>query len=574
MVRKFVSLLLLGFLLLSLLPTVQAAPRVLIAEGIDVSSHQGKIDWDTVAKHVDFVIIRCGFGRDEAYNDDTYWVQNVEACTRLGIPFGVYLYSYARTEEAARSELAHVLRLLKGYHPTLPVFIDVEDKKITAACNNEEILNHVRIFCEGVAAAGYIPGVYSNAEFWKYHMPSSEYTKWERWVAQWNNPLHEERHYCCHQYTNVGKVPGIEGYVDRNDWYGLQLTPECSHEYNSEITKDPTCNTEGTKKYTCTKCGTSYEEAISATNNHSYDSSETVKQPTCTAEGTKKYTCTICGKSYEEAIPANGHSFKETVVPPSDNQGGYTLYKCACGYSYIDGETPCLSHIPDSGTVTKLPTATESGELVYTCINCGDFLSRERIPSITEHEKDCPSSGFADVPAYPHWAHEGIDSGIKDGLFNGMDKTHFEPNIAMTRAMVVTVLWRLADSPEATQPCDFTDVAPDAWYAEAVAWAQERGLVNGMGDGTFNPMGEITREQLVTILYRGKAPSDWYAVPEGVLGPFPDEDSVSEYARDAMAWAVYREFLIGTKEQGRVYLDPQGIATRAQAATILRRLPR
>ncbi len=573
MVKKLVIWVLLGVLLFSTFPSVQAAPRAAIAEGIDVSEFQGEIDWETVAEHVDFVIIRCGFGQDRTSQDDEYWFRNVEACTRLGIPFGVYLYSYAVSDENARSEAAHTLRLLKGYYPTLPVFLDVEDKSIIEACTNEEILRHVRIFCEIIAEAGYTPGVYSNAEFWDDYMPSSEYNKWERWVAQWNNPPHEDRPHCAWQYTNEGKVPGIDGYVDRDYWYGPQLTPECTHDYSSVITKQPTCKDEGITKYTCSNCGKSYEESISVTE-HSFTDPEVVKEPTCTKEGIKKYICATCAKSYEEVIPAKGHSFKETVVPPTENQGGFTLYKCDCGYSYTDQETPCLAHVPDSGTITKMPTEKESGERVYTCKNCGAFLSRESLPSVKEHEKHCPSADFVDVPPYMHWAHEGIDLGLVDGLFKGMDETHFEPNIAMTRAMLVTVLWRFHDCPEATKLSDFTDVAPDAWYAEAVAWAQERGLVNGIGDGLFNPMGEITREQLVTILYRDREPASWYTVPEGVLNAFPDEDAVSDYAREALAWAVYRDFLIGTRENGQVYLDPQGIATRAQAATILRRLPR
>lgn len=116
------------------------------AFGIDVSKHQGDIDWDTVAQHIDFAIIRCGFGDDMESQDDPYWYRNVEACTRLGIPFGVYIYSYAMTDEEARSEAQHVLRLLEGYEPTLPVYLDLEDEKyILPNCSKEDILRHTKI---------------------------------------------------------------------------------------------------------------------------------------------------------------------------------------------------------------------------------------------------------------------------------------------------------------------------------------------------------------------------------------------------------------------------------------------
>ncbi len=638
------SCILMVALLLSLVGQVRATnarSRTIVERGIDVSVYQGNIDWDTLAKHVDFVIIRCGYGQDRESQDDLQWLNNVEACTRLNIPFGVYLYSYATTEEAARSEAEHVLRLIKGYNLALPVYIDVEDKYIENRCTDRQILSHVSIFCDIISEAGYTPGVYSNAYWWEHHLNYSEYDQWERWVAQWSDDLNFDRPYSMWQYSNKGRLPGIQGDVDLDYWYGRKLTDGCSHSYSSEMVQAPTCTEEGIVKYTCTACGNSYEERVSATGHdftktdsetagvvkyvctvcgESYEESvppeehsytETVVQPTCTSDGIRKYTCSICGYHYEERIPAlehsfvetvvqptctsdgirkhtcsvcnyhyedrlpaTGHSYTQTVVPPSTTQGGYTIYTCACGHSYIGDRQPCLNHIANNGILITPPTETESGEKVYYCVSCGELLRRETLPSAAEHRTQCPSASFVDVPPYMHWAHEGIDFGIRDSLFQGVGDNRFDPDGVMTRAMLVTVLWRMAGRPTATRPSGFVDVEQGTWYSDAVAWAQEQELVNGIGNGRFDPAGVITREQFASILYRFLASETLAEVPEGNLARFPDANAVSDYAKTPFSWAVHEGYVAGTIIGGYTVLDPQGAVTRAQAATILQRLPR
>ena len=123
------------------------------------------------------------------------------------------------------------------------------------------------------------------------------------------------------------------------------------------------------------------------------------------------------------------------------------------------------------------------------------------VPALGGHEDRCPSVAFTDVPPYGNWAHEGIDYVLEQGLFQGVSDTLFAPDKTMTRAMVVTVLWRNAGSPKGGE-AEFVDVEPGQWYTEAVAWAAENSIVNGVGEGRFAPMSQITREQLATILYR------------------------------------------------------------------------
>lgn len=140
----------------------------------------------------------------------------------------------------------------------------------------------------------------------------------------------------------------------------------------------------------------------------------------------------------------------------------------------------------------------------------------------------------------------------------------------MTRAMLVTVLWRSAGSPnEGTN--GFTDVPADQWYTQAVAWAAQNGIVNGVGNNKFDPDAKITREQLAAVLYRyaGKVGMDVTARAD--LKLFPDAGSVSAYATDALSWCVANGIVNGTLEHGTAYLDPQGSATRAQVATLMSR---
>ncbi|MBQ6431190.1 MAG: leucine-rich repeat protein [Oscillospiraceae bacterium] len=171
---------------------------------------------------------------------------------------------------------------------------------------------------------------------------------------------------------------------------------------------------------------------------------------------------------------------------------------------------------------------------------------------------------FVDL-AYDAWYLLSVDYAVGNGLMNGVSDAFFAPNDPMTRAMLVTVLWRYEDCPEA-KPSSFTDLTAD-WYKDAVAWAAENGIVNGVGDNKFDPNGSVTREQMATILYRYAQKKGFDVSASGDLKTFPDAGSVSAYAGDAIAWTVGETIINGN--DGR--LDPQGNATRAQVATILMR---
>ena len=179
----------------------------------------------------------------------------------------------------------------------------------------------------------------------------------------------------------------------------------------------------------------------------------------------------------------------------------------------------------------------------------------------------CPSTNFTDVEENG-WYHTGVDFMVKNGFMNGVADDAFDVDGNLTRAQLVTILYRIAGEPESTATNPFADVADGQWYTNAVIWAAENGIVKGVNTTTFAPNDQITREQIATILFR-------YAKAEKAeekLAGFPDAEKVSDYAADAMAWAVEQGLINGISESdGKTYLAPQETATRAQIAVILMR---
>ena len=203
-------------------------------------------------------------------------------------------------------------------------------------------------------------------------------------------------------------------------------------------------------------------------------------------------------------------------------------------------------------------------------VNDSLIIGELNFPKLPDEEpcdggEGCPSAKFTDVKA-TDWYHEAVDFAVENGLFGGMSENTFEPNTAMTRAMLVTVLWRYEGQPkEGTN--SFTDVPDGQWYTDAVAWAAHNSIVGGVGDNKFDPNGNITREQMATILYRYASGKDIDTSARADLSGFPDAGNVSSYAKDPICWAVAEGLINGSDGK----LLPQGNATRAQVATILMR---
>ena len=181
--------------------------------GIDVSKHQGRIDWQKVKDSgIDFAILRCGYGGNYTHQDDEYFLYNATECERLGIPYGVYLYSYAVSTAQAAGEAEHVLRLLQGRTLSYPVYLDMEDNS-TLGSDHAAIAS---TFCSRILAAGHPVGVYANLYWWNTYLTDPCFDNWHRWVAQYNSTCHYTDAYAMWQYSSGGTVPGINGRVDMN----------------------------------------------------------------------------------------------------------------------------------------------------------------------------------------------------------------------------------------------------------------------------------------------------------------------------------------------------------------------
>lgn len=176
------------------------------------------------------------------------------------------------------------------------------------------------------------------------------------------------------------------------------------------------------------------------------------------------------------------------------------------------------------------------------------------------------ASQFSDLAA-GSWYYEAVRSALKNGLMNGISAHTFSPDMPMTRAMLVTILWRMAGQPDA-KASPFTDVVSGSWYAKAVYWAYDRCLVTGVSETAFAPNEPVTREALVTILYRYASLKQNLPAAEDGAGRFADGKQVSAYARNAVNWALQTGLLTGVSE---TKLSPKGLATRAQIAVLLER---
>lgn len=190
-------------------------------KGIDVSEHQGRINWEQVKDHVDFVMLRAGYGRN---NIDKQFIRNIEECNRLGIPVGIYWFSYAWNEEMAKNEARYVLEAIKGYRVDYPISYDLEYDTLNYASKNGVTIGKrlatdmVKAFCDEINRNGYRAMNYTNQDFLLNKFYMNELTNYPLWYAWYNSKLN--RDCSIWQYSENGQVPGIDGAsVDMNYCY-------------------------------------------------------------------------------------------------------------------------------------------------------------------------------------------------------------------------------------------------------------------------------------------------------------------------------------------------------------------
>lgn len=300
-------------------------------------------------------------------------------------------------------------------------------------------------------------------------------------------------------------VTAADGSAERT--YTVVIHKVCEHPETETVTVPATCTKPGSVTTVCKRCGAVVTTTVLPATGHQHTRDDTVPA-TCVRDGSVTTVCIDCGATLSvRTLPATGHRFENGVC------------------------TVCGAQEPEKGC--------DGGEA-------------------------CPSHAFRDLDR-TQWYHSGVDYCVEHGLMNGIAPDRFDPEGSVTRAMLVTILYRTEGQPDVSGKTNpFRDVANGQWYTDAVIWAAAQGIVNGVSETSFAPDDSITREQIATILFR-------YAKGEppkmNVLATFADVGDISGYAREAVNWAVDCGIINGM--DGR--LAPTEGATRAQIATILSR---
>ena len=173
--------------------------------GVDISEHNGPVDFGALKDKIDFAVLRCGYGGDYDYQDDERFSENAAACAKAGIPYGVYLYSYAKNTDMAKSEAKHTLRLLRGREPQFGIWYDIEDGTLPY---NDTLPAICQTYCEAVLSAGFpCVGLYASVSVMERYLSVSQLKPYEKWVAQWN-PTCDYPDPGMWQYTDSGTLNG------------------------------------------------------------------------------------------------------------------------------------------------------------------------------------------------------------------------------------------------------------------------------------------------------------------------------------------------------------------------------
>lgn len=281
----------------------------------------------------------------------------------------------------------------------------------------------------------------------------------------------------------------------------------------------------------------------------------------CTAGETPVETWSITyvtdGGTINGEYPTTYTKGTVTVLPTNVTKPGYTFLGWFTAYT--------------GGVQVKQIEATETGDKTFYARWQKTVLPPPPVTPGTPVTPARPAAPvglpFADVSG-SDWFYNDVRYVYEKGIMDGTGADRFSPNAPLTRAMIVTILYRMAGSPSVSGSSDFTDVAAGKWFAKAVAWAAANGIVNGYGDSLFGPNDPVTREQLAAILYRYAVYGGMTAVTlEENLGSFADTAQLSAYAIQAMNWAVGQGLINGSGSN----LVPKAQATRAQVAAIIHR---
>lgn len=288
------------------------------------------------------------------------------------------------------------------------------------------------------------------------------------------------------------------------------------------------------------------------------------------------YSFTVTYSGYYQSTGGGTVTPSTTVKTESAKNGSFTVSDKYASAGKTVKVTPKANegYVVDQVTVTDKNgnniTVTQNADGTYSFVMPAKAAQPVDVKVTFKEEEQvhvCPSEKYTDVNTAA-WYHEGVDYAIKNGLMEGVGSNLFAPDATTTRAMVVTILYRLDGEPAVTKDIKFGDVPAGTWYTDAVNWAADNGIVDGYGNGKFGPDDTITREQMAAILYRYASYKGYSVSDLANLTGYTDAASVSEWASTAMRWAVAEGLIEGTNA---TTLSPSGDSTRAQVATILMR---
>ena len=390
-----------------------------LAKGIDVSEHNRTIDWEAVKNDgVKFAIIRVGYGNDLTNQDDKYWLRNVSECERLGIPYGVYIYSYAKNADMARSEADHVLRLIKGHELSYPVYFDMEAAGQLDATggDSEKLAEIASAFCDKIEDAGYAAGIYANKYWFNHYLTDPAFDNWTHWVAEYSaSQCTYDGDYDMWQLASGGRVNGIDypaddegGRVDVNLMYRTS--------YPDDVSADEWYVESGAFDYVTIR---DYMGNYSGTNHFGpYDSLERGMVATILW---RMAGCPASGESYPFWDVSDPDAYYYDAVCWAKEQG------IISGYKNTDGS---YTHFGPHENVTREQLACMFAR--YASINDG-----------LDTWSDCTAmnekAGADQVSGY---AHDSMGWAVDTGLIEGVSGNELRPQNSAWRASMAELVRR------------------------------------------------------------------------------------------------------------------------------------
>ncbi len=207
--------------------------------GIDISHHQGDIDFNKLKGNIDFAMVRTSYG---SFYEDRKYKRNINGLEKIGVPYGLYHFSYATSIEEAKKEAVGFINIIKKYNPTYPVVIDIESSNRTTNVKNDTLVDITDTICSMIENAGYYVMIYANLDYFNGKLNSSKLDRYDKWLAQWSSKPTYNKNFGIWQYSSKGTVPGITGNVDLNVSYKDYPSIINKNKKESEIGQDNITN--------------------------------------------------------------------------------------------------------------------------------------------------------------------------------------------------------------------------------------------------------------------------------------------------------------------------------------------